>query len=349
MRKINSRPRAAWPAFAVSLAFSVLAYIWPADWFLVGEFFRPIVLAAVISFFVGIFLASAKLVWKIRRAVALRALPKVRGAVKDNPTIFAREGLPPLPPDPPEMKSGLLEYLSNEREMTSYLDQLNKLRWGTHWKVQEVVSRFESDWSEVENQQIDLYRMAHIAQGLARKIQKRFPDIKPDLTAVPEAKPLPTVAPPALLTKQHYEKRFGRLSRASAVANRAAMSSGNVLVAGAAVVGTAAAGIVLFQKSVREMHESAGLLRRHMQSAEQTLEALGRAHREIAVISREVASQTEELRELILFSRNWIQGNGGRSAGIRNADAPDEHEVRQKLTRLCSYALLARVHAARAA
>ncbi|SRR5579862_22168 len=346
MKKLNANIELPWIYFLGAVFYVFLAFIWPSDSWLIGWLAPCFFFMGIVSFAMAIGQSIRFVFHALRRTRALHTLPSLRPALIANNEIYSREVLPQLSDEPPELTNDIREISSNERKLLDYLRYLNELRDETHGAVRSAISCYEDARGEVEDQQLDLYRLAQIAARLAKKIRRAFPHIKADLSCVPQVRALPPPVKPRLATPGAYQTRLGQILRFWMAISRSSASGGihGVLVGNAiAFGGSIASFIVLYQKTIRDMHTSAGDLRRFIASAGDTLELIGRAHLEVVAVSESVASQSEELRDLILFAESWFKTQKAVGSVPNRGDT-----VQSEFGKLCNYALLARLGAATA-
>jgi hypothetical protein len=346
MKKLNASVELPWIYFLSAVFYAFLVFIWPSDSWLIGWLAPCFFLAAIIFFAMAIAQSVRFMFHALRRTYALRTLPSLLPALVANNTPYSKENLPPPPRDPPQLANDVREISNNERRILAYLDYLNELRDQADSVVRTAFARYEDARSEVEDQQVDLYRLAQMAAKLAKKVRRTFPQIQADLSSVPQVRALPIPIKPTLATPGAYQTRLSQILRFWMAISRSSASGGihGLLVGNAiAFAGSITSFVVLYQKTIRDMHTSAGELRRFIASAGDALELLNRAYVEVVAVSESVGAQSEELRDLILFTESWFKAQ--KAAGLPPSRVDT---VQSEFGKLCNYALLARLGAATA-
>lgn len=279
-------------------------------------------------------------------AVALRTLPDLAPEVsRVNASLFDPAAIARVQCDAPEIATGVLKILDNQGVVQEHLTYLDGIRTKATNIMGLATERYAKDRSTLEEQQLRLYRMAHQASVLAKKVEADFPILKADLQSVPRPKAVALPALPSVMTATTYAKSNRQMQRGTnQTLARAGMegAKGHIGVAIAGVVIAAAANVIQFQKTVRGMHEAHGQIKSYAARAADDLAALGLAHTEIVNISHDVYMQSIELRELLLWA------DGERKANRLNATSALNDYAKQSLCKLASFAILARLNTARA-
>lgn len=333
MQKLNSPANRSYPYFIVFIvcALILIARARSGD---IGGFVDGVVtLVFVGSFFIGIGVFIGNVIFRLRQTVALNTLPPPVVAVRRDTHRFHRNNLPTAPPDPPIISKDIFDYLSNDQNVSAYLETLASTKLSIDTALTHAITHYSSDRGRLEDQQIGLYRMAHLAGRIVQTVSRRFPRISANLASVPSVKALRVPTRPTIMTPTDYANRFIHLRGAGHIGARL-VSSGNAnpLTLGLLLVGTAAMSVVQFQRAVREMHEAAGAVCDYLDAAGDELDMLGRAHEELVAVSEGIVTQSAELRGL-------IQNGRERLRQPFELDAPTESLFK----RLAAYALLSRL------
>lgn len=262
-------------------------------------------------------------------------------AIEHTPEIFAGENVPYIEHETPTISGKLLNHFDDQSALSRHVAHLNDVLRRAAAALKTPPERFNADRRKVEAQQLVLRRLADQAAKIARKLEASFPKLKTDSALVPRPKPITLPAPPKLDTLANLADRQRNFSMA---AGRAIVQGGNqggpvgVMVA---VVAAAAIGVIAFQKQVRAMEEAHGKLSSFLCDAYDDLEVLALAHTELVEISREVAHQTSELKELLVWAEQ------AEKIGRFAEQTSLEDEEIGKIAWIKTYALTARIDAAR--
>lgn len=297
-----------------------------------------LILGAFGSLVTGICIFIGNLIFRARQYVALSTLPKARPSISLSPATFSRTNLPPPPRDPPEMRNELMEFFNNDRNLSEYIGTLGPTKIEIDNALSMAVLKYNADRSLLEDQQIDLYRMAHMANRITRKAVRLFPRLSSNLTSVPSVRSLIVPRRPSIMTPADYGRRFTRISHAAANVGRNLATSGNAnpMTMVLLFAGTVAMTAVQFQRAVREMHETVGELHNYLDAAGNELDMLARAHEEMVQISDAITLQSDEVRELIPWAQQELRS--------RHTAPPTESLFR----RLAQFALLSQLQSSNA-
>ncbi len=329
---------------------------------LIGSFVMAGVVAAqipLISWFASLFggLAALAGLWMIgysiwqalansvhagQRAIALRALPDVSPAIAAASEIFDGSRIPRLSKDTPEMSTKAWDHFDNQSALQGHVAYLNEIHAKVIGFLKPAPIRYAADQTRVENQQLALYRMAHQAAGVARKVEKSFPKLKADLAAVPQPKSVALPTPPKLESLKNLDQAHRNFAMASGRAIAQGATQGGVAGAVVAVVASVAIGVIAQQKQIRAMEEAHGSLGAFIGRAADDIGLLGLAHEELVDTSREVHRQSTELKALLLWAREADGQGKFKSGTILTTDD------RAKVLNLTTYAMIARIEAAKA-
>jgi hypothetical protein len=244
--------------------------------------------------------------------------------------------------DVPTMSDKVLDHFDNQGALRSHVGYLNDIHTRAVEALKLAPERYKADQSSVEAQQLVLYRMAHQAAVLAKKLEVTFPKLKADLATVPQPKSVALPAPPKLESLAGFDARQRSFNMATTRLVGQGMNQGGPAGAAVAMVASLAIGVIGFQKQVRAMEDAHGQLQTFIKGSKGDLKVLGLAHSELVDVSTEVYRQSTELRALLVWAKE-AEKQGCFRVGS-SLDAQDQERARS----ITTYALIARLEAARA-
>ena len=346
--RINEKKETIGQAVAITIFYVVVLVI--CVW--INQANIPLIswLAQMVGYFaiLGVVVGVGMFLWRVianafhgtATAIALNTLPDVCSAILPAPQgLFDPPKFPTVDQPAPVMSDKMWDYLANEKAMQTHIAYLDEVKKEISKIIKEPPLKYNVDRRILEEQQIALYRMAHQSAAVVKRIEAAFPNLKADLTTVPQASVITLPKAPENKALGGYEGYMKGMARSGGHSIGRAVVQGNPVAAAVTVAAIAAVGVVAFQKSVRAMYQAHGDLEIFIDRAKNDLRLLGVAHAELVMLSGRLFDECTRLHQLLQWAR--AAEEEGRFKRGKELSEPE----RRNIQALAGYAVIGRLDA----